>query len=574
MAQMIPESPRWATGKGARAEAVLFDALKKGLPDDFFVYHHLTFIEQTRAAEGEADFLVLHREKGMLLIECKGSGIHGTGTDKWFRMEDGKEIQLDKNPFDQAEGNRWKLVRELQNRSRKAFPAIVTNFLFVHGHAVAFPRSRLESGTLPLDMIREITFFQSDLPDIGKRVMDAMEFWAQKIRPPEPLSEKEFKRFRKDILHPHLYITTKLGELVESERQYLVQLSEEQVKILKGLACNQRIQIQGGAGTGKTLLALEFAKYLAGEGKKNLIVCYNEPLADYLRNIVRSWGAFKDMIEVMHFHGLCKMAYQIFGRDFDSSLLEAAGAEEKFWNEDAPYTLLEALEGDKFPRWDAIVVDEGQDFKKDWWDILELCLADRAKGHLAIFCDPSQDIFGRGCHFPHTSTRVPLTYNFRNTRKVGEFVKKLGKVSMEPHPSRWEGTDVTVKRYKTRDEELKILENLAKELIEVQRINPGHIVILTPHSPNNSVLQGKNKLAEYPLVFSLQEKQEEKNTILHMSIYKFKGLESDVVILADIDSKDRLCKDPTIYSGASRACNLLYILAAKGWQNPCDPSEK
>ena len=574
MAQMIPETPRRGTGEGARAEAILFEVLAKDLPNEFFVYHHLTFLEETRAAEGEADFLVLNRKQGMLLIECKGSGVHRTGSGEWFRMENQKEVRMQESPFDQAERSRWNLVKELQNRSQKAFPRITANFPFVHGHAVAFPLANFESGSLPLGANRGITFFQSDLPDIGKRVMDAMEFWAQKVRPPEPLSEKEFKRFRKDVLHPHLYITTKLGEEIEGGRQQMIRLSQEQVQPLKGLACNQRIRVKGGAGTGKTLLALEFARKLAGEGKKALIVCFNESLADYLRKEVGTWESSRDRVEVRHFHGMCLDAYRVLGRDFHLPDPRDAQAAGEFWNGEAPCALVEALAGGDFPRWDAIVADEGQDFKEDWWKILENCLVDREKGHLAIFCDPSQDIFGSGCHLPACSTELPLTTNFRNTRKVAEFVKKLGKVSMESPLSCLEGRDVTVKRYKTLDEELEILGNLVKELIEVQRVNPGYIAILTPHSPNHSVLRGKNKLVGYPLVFSSQERNEVKDAILHMSIYKFKGLESEVVILADIDPEDDLCKDPVVYSGASRACQSLYILASKGWQNPGDPSEK
>src|SRR5687768_13573702 len=110
MAQMIPAEPP-PDERGTRAERALFLALEEALSDDFFVYYGLPYIARERAEEGEVDFLVVHRERGILVIECKGGGVVRKANGDWAR--DGKRIE---SPFDQAQRQIKQLVRELEAR--------------------------------------------------------------------------------------------------------------------------------------------------------------------------------------------------------------------------------------------------------------------------------------------------------------------------------------------------------------------------------------------------------------------------------------------------------------------------
>ena len=212
---MIPETPP-SYGPGMRAESVLFDAIKQSLPEDFFVYHGLNYISQTDAHEGEADFLVLHRELGMLVIECKGSGVRRNGVGEWVRIyPDGKEEPLKKSPFVQAQINIRELVKELSFRISHMFPSLMGEFPFVYGYSVAFPLAKADKINLPLDVAPAILFDEADLPELHEKIKNAMDFWRTdkgKIRTLEP---HEFKQFRKNILHPRLHIIQKLGSKIE-----------------------------------------------------------------------------------------------------------------------------------------------------------------------------------------------------------------------------------------------------------------------------------------------------------------------------------------------------------------------
>jgi len=105
MAHMIPGvAPR--PGLGRRAERALYVALQQGLDDGgWFVYHGLDILEHERAREGEIDldFLLLHREAGLLVLECKGDGVRRTGEGRWVRARgDGGEEPM-QSPFAQEQ---------------------------------------------------------------------------------------------------------------------------------------------------------------------------------------------------------------------------------------------------------------------------------------------------------------------------------------------------------------------------------------------------------------------------------------------------------------------------------------
>ena len=158
MAHMIPDTPP-TLGPGSHAEHNLYMALKEHLPDDFFVYHGLQYLREDYPIEGEADFLVVHREHGLLVIECKGHGVRVTGNGKWIRILSGNyEQELKCSPFEQAKRHIHDLVKELGLRSRRLFPQFRGDLPFHYGSSVAFPLAKLDEIGLPLEVTRKVIF--------------------------------------------------------------------------------------------------------------------------------------------------------------------------------------------------------------------------------------------------------------------------------------------------------------------------------------------------------------------------------------------------------------------------------
>ena len=53
----------------------------------------------------------------------------------------------------------------------------------------------------------------------------------------------------------------------------------------------RRLKVIGGAGTGKTWLALEQARHLAAGGERVALVCYSRGLARFLQRMTAGWPA-------------------------------------------------------------------------------------------------------------------------------------------------------------------------------------------------------------------------------------------------------------------------------------------
>jgi superfamily I DNA and RNA helicase len=321
--------------------------------------------------------------------------------------------------------------------------------------------------------------------------------------------------------------------------------------------------VRGGAGTGKTVLALEAARRFAEDGKDVLLVCFNKPLGEYLRASVDSWERQEGFgrVRSTSFHRLCSQAHrELHGTGLN--VPEDKNAEIRFWAEEAPYVLLDGLASGAIPKFDAVVIDEGQDFAASWWTVLEEALRDKAGGRMLTFFDPAQEIFSRGCHVPEWP-EYALTYNFRNTRRIAEVVCELGRVEMLSFESCPVGEAPEEHEQKSPALGCSGIERLVRDLVEKEKVPIERIAVLTPHKREHSCLAGVSSLAGFEIA---DKPFDRAGKLLHATIGSFKGLESDVVIFADVDPKDPRCERNARYVAASRARHRLYVFAKGNWR--------
>jgi hypothetical protein len=589
---MIPrEPPRWEGG--AYAEKLVFEALRDDLCQETFVYHRFSFVEEEHAREKEIDFLIVHRKKGLLALECKGAGVRRGGDGSWERVfGDGYRQPLKKSPFAQARDAVHALVRKLEDELADGFPRL-TGLPFVYGHAVVFPRALRKEMALPQDVSHHLVYDASDLERIGSRVEDTMAFWAKAATSRRPeLTKPEFKKFRRRILHPNLEIVPCLGASIQAGNLAFVKLTREQRHVVRGVLANPRMKVCGGAGTGKTVLAIEAARMLAERGERVLLVCFNRALGDHLKAAVtgeadsggpqrtrdaehtgdaqRTSGR-SGRIHATTFHRLCARAQRLIngaGLDVPKDKEEAA----RFWLEEAPLVLLEALGSGLMETYDAVVVDEGQDFASAWWEALEECLGEPgrrgSRRRMVAFYDPSQTIFERQAELPDFPV-FTLTRNFRNTRQIARVVQALGDVEMEPAERCPEGPVPDVRREPSAPKLKRQVGELLRHLVNKEKVTTEQIVILTPHSRKNSFLRDEESIGGFPLATTLEERRKVTGSVLHTTISAFKGLESDVVILVHIDPEDPRCSRNARYVATSRARHVLHVY---GRQDPHAPN--
>lgn len=197
----------------------------------------------------------------------------------------------------------------------------------------------------------------------------------------------------------------------------------------------------------------------------------------------------------------------------------------------------------------------GQDFATAWLDTLDELLREGRESHFAGFPDAPQDLFERAESLPF---HYRLRFNLRNTRRIADAVRRLGAVEMSRHPRAPDGEPNSVHSTTRVGKIVKEWEAPIRRLLEQEGVRPERIVILPPRSWKNSSLRGVESLAGIPLG---DDPNQRTGRLLHTTIRSFKGLESDVLVLIDVDPSYERCTKLDRYVAASRARGVTHVLA-------------
>lgn len=541
MARMVP-TPILPTQ--SPAEDRLYEALHDQLPDDVVVYHGIEWLRLgRRPEEGEADFLVAHPDLGLLVIEVKGGHLrYDPATRRWFRPSN--RDKLVKDPFTQARNcMHWvKDELELVNGHQRWMPNL--------GYAVAFPDGEYTEQAHPNAPL-SITLDRRDMDDLADRIERIMEVWHRDPRTfgPEGMDALEgVLGYRVEVLVP-------LGIRIEEAERKTVTFTPEQAYVRDLLRRIPRAAVTGTAGSGKTLLALETARWLAAQGHRTLVTCFNKRLGAYLAQAT----ADLEGVWAVHFH---ELAYQVALRagtiePFDPS--HRAPDNDPYFTETLPDALTEAASALPDP-FDAIVVDEGQDFRDRYWGALLALHASPDAGPLYAFADDNQNIYGGGS-LPFTPSEVlpPIRSNMRNSREIQEFIAALYRKTDGAEPPLVDGEShgpVRIVPYHATDEVEPTVRELVRGLTERQGVALTDIVLLTPSRASKSAIRNNEMLGDLPLADERTEGKLEAS-----SLHGFKGMERPVVILAELGERGESHLVEYLYVGGSRARYQLHLVA-------------
>jgi hypothetical protein len=547
MATLYPTPlPRYIEDDPLRAaERRVYDALREGLGQEFSVFYGVAWLGALGAGarDGEVDFVIAHPEGGILLLEVKGGAISRDGTTgRWTSVDHAGYPHPIQDPFAQVRTSKHALLEKF-----KEHPTL-RHVWIPMGHGVVFPDSARPDVPLGPDAPPEITVFAEDMNHIDDCVEGMFDYWRRALERAERPGAG-FVAAVTDLLAPSFDLRQPLGTAVADEDRELLRLTEHQFSVLDLLGRQRRVSVTGGAGTGKTLLALEKAKRLAGEGFKVLLTCFNRPLADHLR---RSAGG-ADGLTILTFHQLCEH----FARAGDVALPSAIDGQvpADFFDKTMPNALLEALRCVR-QRFDAIVVDEGQDFLEGWWYPLQFCLADPDRGVLYVFHDDNQQIYRRATSFPSGLVEITLHENLRNTQKThaltsrfyrGEPVRAIGP----------EGRFVEAVVVESKEGIEQAVSAVLERLLKKEYASPEDIAVLLGWAPS-SPLKRDTQIG----VFQVTRDQDgEPGRILLESVRRFKGLERPIVILTAVDELPPEEADALLYVGLSRARIHLVVVA-------------
>ncbi len=419
------------------------------------------------------------------------------------------------------------------------------------GYAVAFPDSR-NVGQLPNDVDPSIVFFAEHLDDYDRAVRGAFRSW-NRLKSPS-ITPEAMRRCREGLRPVFRLIPAKWRSLEQDEEQ-LVRLTEQQQMVISGLQENRRISIRGGAGTGKTMLALWQAVEFARCGKQTLLLCFNKALVEWLNDRIQTETSrdIQERLTVATFHSLCASFFAKAKLPFRPP--SDPKAQSDFWENEVPNKMFDRVI-DLVPqvRFDAVIVDEAQDFARDWWLTVE-SLSREPDGPLVIFFDPNQNLFGKENTFPSTNASFRLNVNCRNTRKIHTESLRFIDADIVSSPAVPEGIAPLV--VSTSEDELRsTVDGVLKQWRADYRLQPRQIAILSSKRQENTAFSQELRIAGLPITDDPSLWRNDGG-VLFSTITAFKGLEADaVVLLVDNTITDRLDS----YVATSRAKHLLAIV--------------
>ncbi len=554
MARLIPKiAPQDISNVGERDVAM---ALVVQLPDDVVIYHSYPWLKSDRNDysrkvtlwEGEADFVIVHPKAGILILEVKGGDIHyDHGNRGWYRQETSQQVQI-KDPFEQARRNTHALEKEIRKAS---FPG-KERIPCPYGYAVIFPHCDFK-GPAPPGADTSMIFSGPDLERLGQRITKLLGLWKHGTNPVS-LSKEEMTGIQLG-LSPAFQLLPVLFRQVKEQEDRILRLTDDQVRLLQFLGAHKRAAIKGVAGSGKTILATAQAQRFAREGLKTLFVCYNRSLAEWLESNLPD--EFRDLIVIDTFHGLCARFCRKARIPFAPNWNDGG----EFWQSKATDLLLSALDnvGDRF---DAIVVDEGQDFEADWWIALEMLNSGGDKGPFYIFFDPAQNLFvDQELSIPDVGIPFDLPTNCRNTKEIAITCGKIRDVEIPVRPDAPSGIPTEVQLIPKADARANKVRQIVERWVGTGKLKAGQIAVLSPFDKQKSCLNEHTMLGRIPICTNPSEWRANKG-ILFSTIRSFKGLEADAIIVIDVPNPetDKYFSVADLYVGCSRAKHLLSVI--------------
>lgn len=558
MAIMIPDVAPDQIIHGSERDVYI--ALRDQLPDAYRVVHSLPWLRPNRddidapLREGEADFVIFHPDYGLLVLEVKGGEEMFARGHQWFRKLPKRDKPIT-NPFVQAARNMHALTDAVEERTGGR----LKSNRYVYGFAVVFPHGRA-SGTLPLDVSDQILIDVDRMPELERMIQKAFNSFPQKVG---KLQRSEFVEML-DVLLPKFQIMRPLSPQIEAGRGKLLELTDNQALAFRGLFANPQLLIEGVAGSGKTLLAVERALAFARQGIRCLLVCYNKELAQWIREQLSADPdrvEIAKLIDVFHFHALAAELAEEAGLPFD---IPASPAEQRqFWDEDAA-SILEAASASLFamdePRYGALVVDEAQDFAELWWYALFPLIDNGDKGLIFVFMDLAQSLREQASPPPFDfPARFSLNVNCRNTKRIARLSANLAALETLSPAGAPTGVDVRMLRAAASTQQAGLVANELRRLLETEKLTPRQIVLIGPAGKDRGSLKGMSEVAGTRIVTSAADWRAGKG-VLCSTARSFKGLEADVVIAYDLAALSPGFTAADLYVACSRARHVLILI--------------
>jgi len=529
VARMIPAEPR--DFHGSLGEERSFRALRT-LPDEVTVIHSFRWLHPGNAraltrhigSQGEGDFVLFDPAQGIMVIEVKGGEVWCERGEWWQRnRRTGHAEPI--NPEAQASNTMHRIRLEVTTKVPDA-----TDLLFCH--AVWFPDGAVDRGKLPMNYHPDMTLDAENVARPDAAIQRAFRYWRGCFPGRRAAAPALAKRVL-DALAPTLSVVRSVRQTLDEREEQLVRFTKEQARIIEFLDEQPQAAILGAAGTGKTLLALEKARRLATPAEPVLFLCFNAALREHL-----SSHHAQPNVRYLTFHGLAR------------DLMGPGGSLD-----DAARALLEHLADDGPIPYSHVVIDEAQDFERDWLEFLHYRFRD---GTFYAFYDRHQAVQGArdAARLDEIPCRLVLTRNCRNTDAVAKVAYRAGGLDLSPTLG-IDGPRPVLHCAADAAEATRIAGAIVEAARDANKVPPREIAILSlgaidEGSPWRIDRIGGARTAERP----------EDGHVTVTTVRRFKGLEAALVVVVDVDfaraSDDEWRR--LLYVACSRARHAVHLI--------------
>ncbi|TKD72219.1 3'-5' exonuclease [Pseudalkalibacillus hwajinpoensis] len=604
MAITVPEAIRTTATRGER---VLFHTLKEYLDDDYIVYY------EPEVNGKRPDFLIIGPYLGLLVLEVKDytlNTLHRLTHDEWVLNSSNDGMVTVKSPLKQARDYMFAIQSLLKKDSNLTNQEgrYLGNLKFPCGYGTVFTRLT-QNQCIKTDLYEVIdpTFLLTrdeidpDQEEFCEEqlIEKLLNMFTIPFRLKEPLAEEEIKAIRYHLF-PEVRISREFKQPAPYRDQLLLSLHNletmdlHQEKLAKQIGEGNRL-IRGVAGSGKTLILASRARLIKQKHPdwKILILCYNISLSRSIEAMVRAkmeepTDLFEAAMEPENrFEGISvRNFHEWLKKDLRISEAKLPAILEKL---EKGETIL--------PTYDAILIDEGQDFEADWLRLVSLLLKEETSSMLLVE-DRAQTIYQRGRNYlQHTGLDFRgrskiLQINYRNTAQIIQFAwgfyqehtetKKVVSGQMEgqeiipPQSTRRKGPKPALVRFSNWQDEARYVAKTIRKLHIEKKVPYEEMLVLyrVKRTYKAGIVDTLKRAFEeqgIPVTW-VTENQESKRvyqkddgTVKLSTFDSSKGLDFQAVFIVNADNmpfaleEDKNREAALMYIGMTRAIEYLMI---------------
>ncbi len=378
-----------------KGEFFLADYLNKNLPKGWNIYTRPELKARWGSNQNKKtpDVVIAHPSDGIMIFEVKNWNISNFFVDEIKKIGFRSKVDIyqknlkgrsgNLNPVDQVENYLWRMrngiheiLEEIYENNNKRH--LIRCGIYFHNpystqEARNFVRYKYidqdRCSVIARDFLEKGIEIEKIVPLINNRFKiksdkDWLSLFSNWISPPLHRQEKQFR--------------LSINDLDNNQKKYV----ESKPNVIQ--------KISGVAGSGKTTIAALRAAISANNKKKVLVLCYNITIKNFLIDEVeKTIYSQNELIDFFHFHDFCKAYRENNKISYKTNIL----------NEESDDNSIDEIKNHKEQNkdysinYDVIIIDEGQDFKKNWYDFIRKFL--NPNGEILIALDQKQNIYNR-----------------------------------------------------------------------------------------------------------------------------------------------------------------------------------